>query len=461
MPWKDDSKSDPKPGADLGPWDAPGATAAPTPKGPLRKGPSAKPKLKAAPRPWDDGDPAADEAPVKRPRLAPLRRPRPATERTGGGRSERGEAKSRRSRSDPNAAAPAKRGPDLDALKRRVAGAVTDRFAGAQGRRLRRAIAAGLALGFLGGWAASGLYQVGPDQAGVALRFGAFAAETGPGLHYHLPWPMGQVRLVPVGPARLGGDDAGAEIDASAPMLAADGAPVEVSYSLSWRVTDPRRFLFRVADAPDLLKRLAEGAVRRAVGAAPLEGLLSGDRGGVETAAQASLQQALDRLGAGVRVGEVSLRGVDPADAAEAGARDLAAALQDARGGQADAAAYRDKAAAEARGEQAKALQEAKGVADQEIAEAHGEADRFTALDAAYRQAPEETRERLYTETMERVLKAANKVVVDAPKGSTIVLPGSVVPQHGADAAPAASPAPPAAPSAATATDRTPSGGAT
>ncbi|MEY4879211.1 MAG: HflK protein precursor, partial [Pseudomonadota bacterium] len=39
-------------------------------------------------------------------------------------------------------------------------------------------------------WLFSGIYVVQPDQQGVVLRFGAVVAQTGNGLHYHLPWPI-------------------------------------------------------------------------------------------------------------------------------------------------------------------------------------------------------------------------------------------------------------------------------
>ena len=201
----------------------------------------------------------------------------------------------------------------MEALKLRLSREATARFGGVHGRHVRLALAAGAALGVVCGWAVSGVYRVAPGETAVVQRFGAYVGEAGPGLHYHLPWPLAQARAVPTGPIRdaeAGG--AADEVDGSAAMLAADGAPVQVSYALAWRVVDPQHYLFHVADAPALLRRLAEGAVRRAVGAASLTTLLSGDRSPVETAATADLQHALDRLGMGVQAASVEVRGVDP-----------------------------------------------------------------------------------------------------------------------------------------------------
>jgi membrane protease subunit HflK len=53
---------------------------------------------------------------------------------------------------------------------------------------------------------------------------------------------------------------------------------------------------------------------------------------------------------------------------------------------------------------------------------AQGEASRFAAVEAAYRQAPDVTRRRLYLETMQRILPAVGRKVFVA-EGATGVLP--------------------------------------
>ncbi len=58
-------------------------------------------------------------------------------------------------------------------------------------------------------------------------------------------------------------------------------------------------------------------------------------------------------------------------------------------------------------------MQEASAFKEQVIAQAQGETSRFEQLLAAYRKAPEVTRERLYLETLETVLSRASKVLVD------------------------------------------------
>ena len=69
-------------------------------------------------------------------------------------------------------------------------------------------------------------------------------------------------------------------------------------------------------------------------------------------------------------------------------------------------------------------MQAARGYSAQVVREASGEAARFNQVYDQYKLAPAVTRERLYIETMERVLARSNKVVVDSKGASApIILP--------------------------------------
>jgi hypothetical protein len=58
------------------------------------------------------------------------------------------------------------------------------------------------------------------------------------------------------------------------------------------------------------------------------------------------------------------------------------------------------------------------------VREAAGDADRFNQVYAQYKLAPAVTRERLYIETMQRVLEKSNKVIIDNKGASApVILP--------------------------------------
>ena len=305
------------------------------------------------------------------------------------------------------------------------------------GKRVRRRIVSGALVVVLAAWGLSGVYEVGSDQSGMVSRFGAFVEETGPGLHYHLPAPIEAVRMLPVGaPIRL---DLGA-----GPMLTRDGDLVDVDADLQWRITDPYRYLFRLADPDAVLRRATEAALREAVSQTSFADMMAAGRGGVTAKATALIRAALDDQDAGVAVVAVQGRDAEPPAAARPGFHDMAAAREDAQIAERDVGAYRDRVMAAARGEAAKVVQASQGYRDQEISEARGEAARFALIDAEARKTPDVTRERLYTEMMERVLHNTNKVIVQPAKGTSgqIMLPSELFRSK-----PAEAPSPPQAPS--------------
>jgi membrane protease subunit HflK len=117
----------------------------------------------------------------------------------------------------------------------------------------------------------------------------------------------------------------------------------------------------------------------------------------------------------------VQLLSVDPPDQVIASFRDVTAAQQDMERMRNEAEAYANRVVPEARGAAARILQEAEAYREQTVAEARGQASRFTQVYDQYRNAPEVTRERIYLETMERVLSGVNKVIIDQSAGNGVV----------------------------------------
>ena len=68
-------------------------------------------------------------------------------------------------------------------------------------------------------------------------------------------------------------------------------------------------------------------------------------------------------------------------------------------------------------GARAAIVQEAEGYKLQTVAQATGQVSRFNQVYAQYKKAPEVTRERLYLETMERVLAGTDKIILDQSGG--------------------------------------------
>jgi modulator of FtsH protease HflK len=275
-------------------------------------------------------------------------------------------------------------------------------------------------------WGFSGFFRVEPDELGVVLRFGKFVREVQPGLNYHLPYPI-ETALTP--PAlRVNKIDIGMravedlrrgtsvrELPEESLMLTGDENIVDVDFSVLWRVkpAEVGNYLFNVQNPEGTVKAVAESAMREIIGRSNIQPILSGARQTVEVAVQELMQKTLDEYGAGILIQQVQLQKVDPPTQVIDAFRDVQAARSDLERAQNEAQTYANRVVPEARGRAAKITQDAEAYREQTVAEAKGETSRFLQIYEQYKKAPAVTRERMYLETMERVLGGTNKTIID------------------------------------------------
>jgi membrane protease subunit HflK len=322
-------------------------------------------------------------------------------------------------------------GPDITAILERLIAQLRGLFGagGGPGDQIRPgAIAAVVGAGFAL-WALSGIYIVQPNEAAVVTTFGAYSRSETPGLRYHLPTPIERVEKVAVTSLNridIGGN-AGADVPEESLMLTGDENIVNLDFSVTWRVADAAKFVFTVRDQEDAVKAVAESAMREVVGKTTLQDILTTGRGRVQIQSAELMQRTLDGWGAGVSIVEVQIRSANPPQEVVAAFREVANAGQDAESAVNEANSYRNRVINEAKGDAAKLTQSAQGYREQSVREAIGEASRFSQILTEYKRAPGVTRDRLYIETMQRVLSRSNKVVIDGKGASApIILPPDV-----------------------------------
>jgi modulator of FtsH protease HflK len=205
-------------------------------------------------------------------------------------------------------------------------------------------------------------------------------------------------------------------------MLTGDENIVDVNFSVLWKVKPNRvgDYLFNVQSPEGTVKAVAESAMRTVVGRSNIQAILTGARQTIETAVQELMQKTLDDYGAGVVVQQVQLQRVDPPTQVIDSFRDVQAARSDMERAQNEAQTYANRVVPEARGRAAKIIQDANAYREQTVADAKGQASRFSQIYEQYKKAPDVTRQRIYLETMERVLGAADKTIIDTGPHSGI-----------------------------------------
>ncbi len=311
-------------------------------------------------------------------------------------------------------------GPDLDELLRRARARVQERLGGG-GPPPGAAVGAIAALLFLL-WVASGLYAVAADEAAVVLRFGRYVATVGPGLHWHLPYPIEQVEKAPVTRIqrieigfRLYPDGAIRKRPGESLMLTKDENVVDLSFIVQYRIRDIEDYLFNINHrrVVKTVRDAAESAMREVIGRTLIDDVLTTEKARVEQEAQALTQKILDGYGAGVQVVTVKLQDVQPPAEVIKEFKDVASAREDKERAKNEAQAYANDILPKARGEARKMELDAEAYRAETVERARGDAARFEKLLAAYREAPEVTRRRLYLETMDAILARVRKVILD------------------------------------------------
>ncbi|MBE9549930.1 MAG: FtsH protease activity modulator HflK [Proteobacteria bacterium] len=253
------------------------------------------------------------------------------------------------------------------------------------------------------------------SEQGVVLRFGKYNRTLDPGLQFTLPQPFEELTKVNVSEIL--------SVEERGQMLTGDENLVDISFAVQYHIQEPMAYLFNVKDQRLTLLQASEAAMREVVGTNMMDFILEKGRAAVATDAKVLAQTILDRYDAGLEITQFNLQDVKPPSQVKAAFDDVVKAREDEQRYVNEAQAYRNTIIPEARGKAARISQEADAYRISEVAKAEGEAARFSLLLTEYSKAPVVTRQRLYLQTMEKVLGQNRKVLLDTGGNSMIYLP--------------------------------------
>ena len=255
-----------------------------------------------------------------------------------------------------------------------------------------------IVLGVLGWLLLSSVHFVQPREQGIVTWLGSkYSTTLSPGTNFTLPYPIQSVDIENVSAIRRETIGDGEENL----ILTGDQNLVDLSYVVRWNIKDLEQYRFELADPDETLVEVAESAMRAAIAETELDTVLSGSgREQVEARVRAKMQGLLDYYDAGIAVQGVEIARTEAPEQVIEAFNDVLAARQDRE----------------------RNLNEARRYEQQILATAEGEAAEFNNIYEQYRLAPQVTKQRLYYETMERVLSTTNKTIIGAD-GVTPYLP--------------------------------------
>ncbi len=273
------------------------------------------------------------------------------------------------------------------------------------------------ALGLAAVWLWASFYTVRPEERSVELLFGQEYRMGNPGLNF-APWPVVRAEIVQVTTERVTEVGTGRSALDTGLMLTRDEAVVDIEFQVVWNVSDPSDYLFNLADPANTVRAAAESAMRDIIARSELSPILNRDRGIIAAEVLTAVQGTLNSYASGIDVIRINFDRADPPREVIDSFREVQAARQERDRLERQADAYANRVLAGARGEAAQVLEQAEGYRAQVVNEAQGEASRFIAVWEEYRNAPEVTRERMYLETMERVLGGMDLTILDNVTGA-------------------------------------------
>ena len=320
--------------------------------------------------------------------------------------------------------------PDLDEMLRKA----QDNFKGFLPEKSQGAPLIGLVIIALAAlWLASGFYVVNPGENAVIQRFGEWKrTQAEPGLGYAFPGPIENVSILNVQEIKRmnigfiegytrGGGTARRDVAEESLMLTSDRNIVDLDIVIQWNIKSAEEYLFEILGQENTIKKVAESAIREVVGQTDMFPIITTGRAAIAEAIQKIIQENLDEYKSGVNITQVLIERAEVHPDVQAAFQDVQSAKQDAEDTQNRAEAYREDILPRARGAAIKNIQEATAYKEATVAKATGDADRFNSVYKAYLTGKDVTRERIFIETMEDVLKNANKIIMDGGSSQGVV----------------------------------------
>ena len=204
-------------------------------------------------------------------------------------------------------------------------------------------------------------------------------------------------------------------------MLTDDENIVDVQFAIQYTIKSPEDYLFNNRNADDNVLQAAETAIREVVGKSKMDFVLSQGRSEVASRVKVLMQQILDRYKTGINISTVNLQSVGAPEQVQPAFEDVVRAQQDRERFKNEGQAYANDVVPRARGIAARLTEEANGYRQSVVSTAQGDASRFRQILAEYEKAPQVTRERMYLDTMQQILSATSKIVVEQKTGQNLL----------------------------------------
>ncbi len=295
------------------------------------------------------------------------------------------------------------------------------------------------------------VYTVPTDSAGVVKRFGKYNRTSEPGIHLMMPFGIETATDVPVkrvqkeefgfrtlkagvdsrylgvdeiNSGRLTQDDLISLIRESGErpsrsalrerakeiltgeyiMLTGDLNITDVEWIVQYKIKSAENYLFNIRAPRQTIRDASQAVMRELVGNGSVDEAITIGRIEYEIAAKEALQKLLDDYETGIHIVTVKLQSSNPPQRVRPAFNEVNKALQQKEQRVNEAMKTYNEVIPKTRGQAKKMIESAKGYAAERVNRAEGDIAKFEKIYAEYRKAPDVTKQRMYLETMSKVL---------------------------------------------------------
>ncbi|MHC4640932.1 MAG: FtsH protease activity modulator HflK [Planctomycetota bacterium] len=298
------------------------------------------------------------------------------------------------------------------------------------------------------------IYTIPTDSAGVVRRFGEYNRTTEPGIHLMLPFwietavdvPVKKVQKEEFGfrtlqagvdsrylgveeieAGRFGSDDlialiresgerasrsgtrqlaakANAILRGEYVMLTGDLNITDVEWIVQYKIKDARSYLFNIREPGQTIRDASQAVMRQLVGNGSVDEVITIGRIEYEISAKEALQALLDEYETGIHIVTVKLQSSNPPQKVRPAFNEVNKALQQKEQRVNEAMKAYNETIPKTKGEAKKLIETSKGYAAERVNRAEGDIAKFEKVYEEYVKAPDITKQRMYLETMTKLL---------------------------------------------------------
>lgn len=270
------------------------------------------------------------------------------------------------------------------------------------------------------------IYTVDANEQGVVLTLGRYTRTTEPGIQFKLPFGLEKVYKVKVDyqyKQEFGfrTKQSGQRTQYSSKnyadeswMLTGDLNIAEVEWIVQYKVKNPKDYLFNIRGIENTIRDVSESTMRLMIGDKSFQEVLKSGREIVSNDAKKHMQMILDQYQSGISIQLVQLQDVLPPKPVSDSFNEVNRAKQEQESVINEARQAYNKEIYKVEGDAQRMISEAEGYAIERVNNAKGDVQLFSSVLKEYKKAPQITKDRLYIENMELILKKIpNKVIVD------------------------------------------------